>query len=157
MFRKVLFPTDFSEGAMRAIQKFNRENQSEVGECIILHVIDEGHLEDMLNGYSYLYNSEERELRDIEKKLIERARKDLEERAEKCREMMDAKNIKTIVRIGIPYEEIVKVAEEENVSLILLPSHGKLGYSHELLGSTTIRVLRKTKKPVLIIKTHQEE
>ena len=53
MFRKVLFPTDFSEGAMRAIKRFNRDNESEVGECIILHVIDEGRLEDMLNGYSY--------------------------------------------------------------------------------------------------------
>ena len=157
MFRKILFPTDFSEGSMRARLRFNKVNQSKVGECVLLHVIDEGALEDMLNGYSYLYDSEEREIKEIKERLIEKAKKELEERAERYREIMNAKNIKTIVRIGIPYEEIVNVAEKEDISLILLPSHGKLRYSHELLGSTTIRVLRKTKKPVLIIKTHEEE
>lgn len=157
MFRKILFPTDFSEGAMRAIQRFNRDNESEVKECVILHVIDEGKLEDMLNGYSYFYKREDREMHDIEEKLKEKAMKEMQERAEKCKDMMKAKNIKMIVRVGIPYEEIVEVAEEENVSLILMPSHGKQGFSHELFGSTTMRVLKKTKKPVLIIKTHKEE
>ena len=157
MFRKVLFPTDFSEGSMRAIQRFEKENQMEVNECIILHVVDEGRLEELLNGYAYLYKREEREIKDIEEKLKKKAMEKLAERAERCKKMMKANKIKVMVRFGIPYEEIVKVAEEENVSLILLPSHGKLGYSHELLGSTTMRVIKKTKKPVLLIKTHREE
>ncbi len=157
MFRKILFPTDFSEGSMRAIRKFDSQNEIEVGECIILHVIDEGHLEDLLNGYSFLYKSEKREMEEVIAEAKKKAEEILKEREERCREMMKAKKMRTMIRIGVPYEEIVKVAEEENVSLILMPSHGKLGYSHELMGSTTIRVLRKTKKPVLIIKTHKEE
>jgi len=157
MFRKILFPTDFSEGSMRAIQRFTRDNQSEVGECIILHVVDEGRIEELLNGYAYLYKREEREIRDIEDKLKEKAMEKLTERAERCKKMMKTDKLRVMVRFGIPYEEIVKVAEEENVSLILLPSHGKHEFSHEIFGSTTMRVLRKTKKPVLIIKTHEEE
>ncbi len=157
MFRKILFPTDFSEGAMRAIRRLERENSMAVEECILLHVIDEGYLEDLLNGYSYMYESEEREMQDIISKAKENAMKKLKERGERCRGMVKAKRMRSVVRIGIPYEEIVKFAEEEKVSLILLPSHGKFGYSEELLGSTTIRVLRKTKKPVLVIKTHKEE
>ena len=157
MFRKVLFPTDFSEGSIRAIQRFERENDMEVGECILLHVIDEGLVEDMVTGYSLLYNNENAEINSILKNLEDEALKKLEERKERCKEMMKAKNVRTMVTVGIPYKEIVRVAEEEDVSLILLPSHGKLGFSHELMGSTTIRVLRKTKKPVLIIKTHKEE
>ncbi len=58
-----------------------------------------------------------------------------------------------IVRVGIPYKEIVKVADEEDVNLIILSAHGKLGFSDEIMGSTTLRVIRKTNKPVLIIKT----
>ncbi len=157
MFRKILFPTDFSEGSMRAIRKFNKQNEMEVGECIILHVIDEGHLEDLLNGYSFLYKSEKKEMEDVITEAKERAREKLNEWKDRCKKLMRAQKMRIIIRIGIPYEEIVKAAKEENVSLILMPSHGKLGYSHELLGSTTIRVLRKTKKPVLIIKTHEEE
>jgi len=66
-----------------------------------------------------------------------------------------AGNTKIIVRVGIPYEEIIKIAEEENVSLIILPSHGKLNFSHEIFGSTTMRVLKKTKKAVLLIKSFE--
>ena len=156
MFRKILFPTDFSEGSMQAIRRFNTENQCEVGECIILHVVDEERLEEALNGYAYLYKREDREIKDIEEKLKAKAREKLREREERCREMMKANRIRIMVRFGIPYEEIVKVAEEENVSLILLPSHGKRKFSHEIFGSTTMRVLKKTKKPVLIIKTHKD-
>ena len=157
MFRKILFPTDFSEGSMRAIQRFKRENTVEVEECILLHVIDEGYIEDLLNGYSLMYESEKREMDEIINRAKENAMKKLKEREERCRSMIKARKMRSVVRIGIPHEEIVKFAEEEKVSLILLPSHGKLGYSEELLGSTTIRVLRKTKRPVLIIKTHEEE
>ncbi len=156
MFRKMLFPTDFSEGAIRAIRRFAQKNEIDVGECIVLHVIDEGHLEDLMNGYSFLYKREDNEMRDIEKRMKEETEKKLEEREERCRNLIKSGSIRSMVRIGVPYEEIVRVAEEEDVSVILLPSHGKLGYSEELLGSTTIRVLRKTKKPVLIIKTHEE-
>ncbi len=59
--------------------------------------------------------------------------------------------VKPVVRFGFPWEEIVKVAEED-VSLIILPTHGKLGFSKELIGSTAMRVLKKTYRPVLIIK-----
>ena len=80
----------------------------------------------------------------------------LQAKVEDVKKTFGTENVKPLVRFGLPWEEIVKVAEEEDVSLILLPSHGKLGFSHELLGSTTVRVLRKTKRPVLVIKTHPE-
>ncbi len=155
MFRKMLFPTDFSEGAIRAIKRFAEMNKIEVGECLILHVIDEGHLEDLMNGYSFLYKREDREMKDIEKMMREETENKLKERERRCKELIKSRTIRSMVRIGVPYEEIVKVAEEEDVSIILLPSHGKLGYSDELLGSTSIRVLRRTKKPTLVIKTHK--
>ena len=155
MFRKILFPTDFSEGFIRAIKRFSQQNKIEVNECILLHVIDEDYLEELMNGYSLLYVSEKKEYEDIVNELKEKAMKRLSEETERCRELIHPKNIKTLVRIGKPFEEIVKVADEEDVSLILLPSHGKLGFSHQLFGSTTMRVLKQTKKPVLIIKTHE--
>ena len=157
MFRKVLFPTDFSKGSIRAIQRFEKENTAEVEECILLHVIDEGYIEDLLNGYSFMYESEKKEMNDVVSRAKENAIKALKEREEEYGRMLRAKRVRSVVRIGIPYEEIVKFADDENVSMILLPSHGKLGYSKELLGSTTIRVLRRTKRPVLIIKTHEED
>ena len=157
MFKKVVFPTDFSTGTTRAIERFERENSVEVGECILLHVIDEGYLEDMLNGYSLMYDSERKEMSDIISAAEKDAMDRLKEVEERCRKMGNVKKIRKVIRTGLPHEEIVKLAEEEGASMILMPSHGKLGYSEELLGSTTMRVLRRSRRPVLIIKTHEEE
>ncbi|ASJ06761.1 universal stress protein [Thermococcus pacificus] len=156
MFRKVLLPTDFSEGYCRAVLQFERMNEMRVGEVILLHVVDEGTLEELMDGYSLFYGDEEKELKDIEERLKEVAMEKLLERMDEIKRAFRAEKVTPMVRFGVPWEEIVKVAEEEDVSLIILPSHGKLGFSHESLGSTTMRVLKKTKRPVLLIKTHEE-
>ncbi len=152
MFRKVLFPTDFSEGSYRAAKRFEKTNEVPVGEVILLHVIDEGTLEDLLNGYSLLYEDEEVELEEIEKKLEEKVMEKLQAKVEDVKKTFRAEKVTPMVRFGLPWEEIVKVAEEEDVSLIILPTHGKLGFSKELIGSTAMRVLKKTYRPVLLIK-----
>jgi len=156
MFRKVLFPTDFSQGSYKAMKIFEEKNNVEIGELILMSVVDESIVEEMMNGYSLRYNSEENELKDIEKKLTERRIKELKEKGELAQEILKPKKLKLIVKFGIPYKKIVETADEEDVSLILLPSHGKLDFTHEIFGSTTCRVLKTTKKPVLLIKTYEE-
>ncbi|WP_297478562.1 universal stress protein [Thermococcus sp.] len=152
MFRKVLFPTDFSEGSEKAAKRFEKTNDVPVGEVILLHVIDEGTLEDLLNGYSLLYKDEEIELEEIKRKLKEKFMERLQAKVEDVKKAFKTDKVKPVVRFGFPWEEIVKVAEEEDVSLIILPTHGKLGFSKELIGSTAMRVLKKTYRPVLLIK-----
>ena len=156
MFSKILVPTDFSEGNCIAIENFEKMNRMQVGEVVLLHVIDEVKLEEVMNGYSFFYNDEMKELKDIEAKLKAEAMKKLESRVEAIKQSFKTDNVKPMVKIGIPWKEIVKTADEEDVSLIMLPSHGRLGFTHEFMGSTTIRVLKKTTKPVLIIKTAKE-
>ncbi len=156
MFSKILVPTDFSEGNCIAIENFEKMNLMQVGEVVLLHVIDEVKLEEVMNGYSFFYNDEMKELKDIEAKLKAEAMKKLESRVEAIKQSFKTDNVKPVVKIGIPWKEIVKTADEEDVSLIMLPSHGRLGFTHEFMGSTTIRVLKKTTKPVLIIKTAKE-
>ncbi len=152
MFRKVLFPTDFSEGSYRAAKRFEKRNEAKVGEVILLHVIDEGTMEDLMNGYSLLYESEELELEAVKKKLEEKVMERLQAKVEDVKKTFKTDKVKPVVRFGFPWEEIVKVAEEEDVSLIILPTHGKLGFSKEFLGSTAMRVIKKTYRPVLLIR-----
>jgi universal stress protein A len=53
---------------------------------------------------------------------------------------------------GNPAKEIVRVADEENVDMIVMSTHGRTGLTHALLGSVAERVARKARCPVLIVK-----
>jgi nucleotide-binding universal stress UspA family protein len=47
---------------------------------------------------------------------------------------------------------VLKVAEEENPSVIVVGSHGKSNLEEMLLGSVSEKVVRKSRHPVLVVK-----
>lgn len=56
------------------------------------------------------------------------------------------------VSVGSAAEEILSFSEEQNVSIIIMKSTGKRGFLSNLLGSTTARVARYSKKAVLVLR-----
>lgn len=54
--------------------------------------------------------------------------------------------------IGEPVDCICQLAEEENVDLVAIGSHGRTGLSKLLLGSVSIAVLERCKRPVAIFR-----
>jgi nucleotide-binding universal stress UspA family protein len=58
----------------------------------------------------------------------------------------------TIVRIGKPAAEIVKLEEELDVDLVVMATHGRTGEKYEKLGSVTEQVVRDSTRPVLTIR-----
>lgn len=68
------------------------------------------------------------------------------------REIGDKANADAIVCTGKPHQEILREAEEKNVDLIILATHGHTGVEHILFGSTAMRVVRLAKCPVMTIR-----
>jgi universal stress protein A len=66
--------------------------------------------------------------------------------------MGDFTTYRTVVVAGIPYEEILRKAEETGASLIVLGTHGRTGIDHLIFGSTAERVVRSAACPVLTIR-----
>lgn len=62
------------------------------------------------------------------------------------------KNYRIIIKIGTPEDEILKVADYENMDLIVMATHGRSGISHLFLGSVTEKVIRHSKVPVITVK-----
>lgn len=56
------------------------------------------------------------------------------------------------VRFGDPGHEIVDFAKEIKAGLIVMPSHGRTGLAHVLLGSVAERVVRLANCPVLVLR-----
>lgn len=59
--------------------------------------------------------------------------------------------VETELHHGAPHEHIVEYANNNNVDLIVMSSHGHGGIRRMLTGSTTDRVVRAAEIPVLVI------
>lgn len=72
------------------------------------------------------------------------------------REIGEKADADAIVCMGKPHQEILREAEEKNVDLIILATHGHSGVEQILFGSTAMRVVRLAKCPVLTIRPQAE-
>jgi len=56
-----------------------------------------------------------------------------------------------VVRQGLPWEEVHRVADEAGAGLIVIGTHGRKGLSHALLGSVAEKIIRTATRPVLTV------
>ena len=144
MFEKILFPTDFSDVAKKALQYVKRLKEAGVQEVVVLHVIDQSNLE-LLSSYSTI-----QDFMSIESEIEKRTYEEIALIVNELKQL--GLTVKQRVEKGIPLRVVLKVAEEENPSIIVVGSHGKSNLEEMLLGSVSEKVVRKAKHPVLVIK-----
>jgi nucleotide-binding universal stress UspA family protein len=58
---------------------------------------------------------------------------------------------------GVPAEEILRLARERGVDLIVMGTHGHTGLAHVLLGSICEKVVRRAPCPVLTVRHPEHE
>jgi nucleotide-binding universal stress UspA family protein len=57
-----------------------------------------------------------------------------------------------VIERGDPYSKILELADKEDVSVIILGSHGRSNLSKVLLGSVSAHIISHARQPVLVIK-----
>ncbi len=68
-------------------------------------------------------------------------------------ELLPGLRVDTEVDVGTADEQIVTKAEQANMDLICMSTHGRTGLGHILIGSVTEHVVRRAKCPVLSIRS----
>ena len=140
MYRRILVPLDGSELA-EVVFTYAKELAGRLDvEVLLLHVA----------------TPEEREFIPMHRSYIEHAadivRRELQEVQERTGIKPGAKPKPVEARgelaIGYPAEEILRYAEESNVDLILMATHGRSGLKRWSMGSVADKVLRASKVPV---------
>lgn len=141
--KKILFPTDFSENSNHASDYAVDLAQKLGARLYILHVIHE--LIDTTGFY-------------IPNISLDQLQKDLEQGAEEmmnkfCREKMgDFRDYESASVIGLPYIEILNMAKEKGIDIIVMGTHGRTGIDRVLFGSTAEKVVKKAPCPVLTVR-----
>lgn len=123
-------------------------------EVILLHVEQLGGktmMVDMLGEAEMSTLRESIQGTPYKERLDELAAKILEHYRAKL-EALGPRRVRTLVREGVPADEILKVAAEENVDLIVLGRNGSAGLDRLISGSVTKEVARGARVPVLVAK-----
>jgi len=147
---RILFPTDFSEGASHALHYAVNLAKTYNAKLHILHVIYDftkatgSHIPHISADELYK-EMNEWAIKEIDKSCIEETR--------------GLPNIEKTVLEGIPYEEIIKFAEKEKTDIIVIGTYGRSGLERFIFGSTAERVVRRATCPVLTVRVpeHREE
>lgn len=146
--KRILVPTDFSDTARHALTyglSFCREYGAEL---ILIHVV-----ETIPVGYaSDLFPVP---MAEVFQEMAGYAKEELQKLAAEAKERGVA--AREIVTQGKPSAEIVRVAREEGIDLIVLGTHGKGVLDKAIFGSTTDRVVRKAPCPVLTVGQTEHE
>ncbi|MBA4392410.1 MAG: universal stress protein [Desulfobacca sp.] len=69
---------------------------------------------------------------------------------------LDPKTIK-ILRIGVPWFELLAAAKEQQVDLVVIGTKGKNSIPNTLFGSTAEKVFRRCSVPVLFVRGTEHE
>lgn len=129
---KILMATDFSEAASNLEKCLNELKEIGATEVVLVHVVD---IRNSGLNAANLVEYNERRLKKIKENIEEMGFE-----------------VSIEVPIGFAADEIVKLAEKEDVSLILIASRGEGIIKQLFLGSTAYDVIRKSTKPVLLEK-----
>ncbi len=140
-FEKILFPTKFGELDFNSLESLLELKKAGLKEIVLTFVIPK---EDVAfvpyGGY----------LKDEEERLREEARI----RFEDWQESVSKEGIKTKIRIevGSPIPEIISIAEEEKVDLIVAGRGKRTEIEEIYLGSHTLGLIRRATIPILVSK-----
>jgi universal stress protein A len=142
---KVLVPTDFSNHSDQALQWGASLAGKYAAQMLLLHVIPPAVEEVSARG-----SASEEAIMDLEAKVEARLYEIISQ------ELQESLPVDVKIAVGKPAEEILRVAHEEAVDLIVMGTHGHTGLTHVLLGSTAETVLRNAPCPVFTVRAEAQ-
>ena len=142
-FKKILCPTDFSEPACKAIKAAGEMAEKFSSELILIHVVGPVPVLETPTGLAGF------DVAAYQQELSDSAESSLQLRLEE--HIPESVNARTLVVHGEAAHEIVRVAKEEGVDLIVVSTHGATGWRERIFGAVSEKVLRHAECPVLTV------
>ena len=141
---KILCPTDFSELSIGAIKHAGLLAEKFGASLHILHVVDQAYQYWMAMGPESIPAGPSAE------EMTNTAKRQMEEFV--GQHVPASLKATTEIVTGRPFMEIIRIAKERAVDLIVIGTHGRGALSQMLLGSVADKVVHKAPCPVLSVR-----
>ena len=158
--KRILYATDLSTNAAFAFRYALYLAKMSDAEIIILHVVAKVSPDAQLALLAYLDKKDRVKVGEERvNQAIERIRKRLEVFCQK--ELGDEhaelrRHIAVSVKEGYPSEEILRQVEKHDCDVVVMGAHEK-GLRHTFLGSVAKSVLRRCRKPTIVVPLPENE
>lgn len=139
MYKKILLPTDGSEYANQEIERALNVLADD-GELLLVSVASK------IKPFQF---QSKRHVNELNQRAIKEAEENVDQMKAEIGDV--GVKISTKVVSGFPAESIKKIAEEEDVDLIVISSSGKTGLHKLLIGSVAEKVVSIVDMDVLLI------
>lgn len=143
-FQHVLVATDFGEPSECALDVAVRLAKQSGAALTLLHVFEIP---------AYVYTETMYLSADLITPLQSAARARLDQVLAETRKSLP--RAEALLRMGMPAREVLAVAEELDVDLVVIGTHGRRGLSHVLLGSVAEKIVRQSRVPVLTVRARK--
>jgi len=140
LYKSILIPTDGSEIAEKAVEHGIKLAKALNSKVYGLYVID-------ISAFAGIPTEAVWENMRL---LLEEEGKKALASVEKLAKELGVEH-ETIIKEGIPAEEIVNVAKEKGIELIVMGTAGRTGLDRFLLGSVAEKVMRTASCPVMVV------
>ena len=140
-YKNILVPVDFSDVSAKALMVALDFAAVMDAGITVIHAVSMAAVSLPVEGVP-VYNDE------MIGEELGKARKELEDF---LREHIGTAKVSQTVCFGEPTSEVNNYAEEHNVDLIVMGTHGRTGLLHLLMGSVAESVLRHARVPVLCV------
>jgi nucleotide-binding universal stress UspA family protein len=143
---RVLWPTDFGDASIQALDTAASLSRRFGAEVVGLHVLPPV---PMLPHHPMIAQFD-----TVGHKMT--MENNAAERLERVMEQGELANLETtaVVVSGPVTDRIVDVADEREVDIIVIATHGQTGLGRLVSGSVTEKVIRTSTRPVLAIQAH---
>jgi universal stress protein A len=146
-YRVILVPIDFSEHSKRTIEyavRFAARYNAHIRILYVFQIPDYA-----VTKYEHRHQGCEELINQVD-----RAEEEAQENLNALENQLLSKgvNAKAYLRVGYPFEEIVLMASDPEIDLVIIGSHGRTGIKRLLVGSTAERVVEHAPCPVLVVK-----
>jgi nucleotide-binding universal stress UspA family protein len=145
VFSKILLPLDGSAASEQALPYAIEMATKLKSEPTLLSVVEPGQRVHTIGGQDYVQFSEQ---------FVSAMKGELAAYLAKTVKKFEEKNIqvRSELRLGNAAEEIIKLAKQGRMRLIVMTSHGKSGLREWVFGSVSNKVLHSSKTPLLLVK-----
>lgn len=143
MYKKIMVPLDGSKTAEAVLPHAKALAHSEGAEIILLNAVANPAVEFAFADPSIAAQTLTEE-EEQGKKYMEQVEEALKK---------EGYEVKTVLYDGPPAKTILKIAEEMEVDVIAMSTHGRTGPAHFIMGSVAERVVRHSKVPVMLIRS----